>query len=151
MPDIVSPDKRSKMMSGIRGKDTKPEMIIRRALFKRGFRYRLHVKNLPGKPDIVFPKYKSVILVNGCFWHGHNCHLFKLPRSRPEFWNRKIKDTQRRDKTQVKKLETLGWRICIIWECCLKGRESLPINEVVDNIDHWLKGVASSLEIRGYK
>ena len=90
MVDVVTPEKRSAMMSGIKGKNTKPEFIVRKALFKRGFRYTLHNKNLPGKPDLVFARYKAVVFVNGCFWHGHNCHLFKWPKSNPEFWKEKI-------------------------------------------------------------
>ena len=86
MADIVTPEKRSLMMSGIRGKDTQPEILIRKALFARGWRYRLHDKRLPGKPDLVFPRLKAVVFVDGCYWHGHHCHLFRLPSSRVEFW-----------------------------------------------------------------
>jgi len=136
-------------MSGIRGKNTKPEMIIRQALHKKGLRYRLHAKNIAGKPDLVFPKYNAVILVHGCFWHGHNCHLFKWPKSRSEFWHDKITGNQVRDKTITKKLTKLGWRICTIWECSLKGKEKLPLEETIDKIDLWLKSATLTLEIRG--
>ena len=140
MVDVVSPDKRSEMMSGIKGKNTKPEIIVRKALFKRGFRYRLHKKGLPGKPDIVFPKYKAVIFVNGCFWHGHDCHLFKWPKSNPEFWKEKINGTIERDKRNHKKLQDSGWRIYTIWECSLKGKSPDDINREIDKLETWMTG-----------
>lgn len=90
MADVVTPEKRSKMMSGIQGKNTKPELTIRKGLHALGFRYRLHGKTLPGKPDLVFPKYKAVIFIHGCFWHAHHCHLFKWPSTRVDFWQEKI-------------------------------------------------------------
>src|SRR6218665_3748298 len=97
MVDRVSRSKRSQMMAGIKGKNTKPEILVRSSLFKRGFRYVLHNSRLPGKPDLVFPKFKAVIFVNGCFWHAHTCHLFKWPSSNIEFWDQKIKDNLKRD------------------------------------------------------
>ena len=140
MVDVVSPEKRSEMMSGIKGKNTKPEIIVRKALFKRGFRYRLHYKGLPGKPDLVFPKHKAVIFVNGCFWHGHGCHLFKWPKSNSEFWKEKINQTIERDKRKHKKLKDSGWRIYTIWECSLKGKSPDDINKEIDKLDTWLAG-----------
>ena len=124
MVDVVDKATRSRMMSGIRGKDTRPEMIVRRALHKAGYRYRLHDKKLPGKPDIVLPKYKTVIFVHGCFWHGHNCKYFKWPRTRPEFWREKISGNVERDRKAFAKLEKLGWRVVVIWEC--ETRNSSP-------------------------
>jgi DNA mismatch endonuclease, patch repair protein len=97
MADIVPKAKRSEMMAGIRGKNTRPEMLVRRALHAHGYRFRLHRKDLPGKPDIVLPKYRAVIFVHGCFWHGHDCHLFKWPKTREDFWIQKIKNNQERD------------------------------------------------------
>jgi DNA mismatch endonuclease (patch repair protein) len=117
MTDIVSKKTRSRMMSGIRGKDTWPEMMVRRLLHAQGFRYRLHRKDLPGKPDIVLPKYKAAIFVNGCFWHGHECSLFKWPASNAEFWENKIKANRRRDASAIEALEALGWRCLTVWEC----------------------------------
>lgn len=105
------------MMSGIRGKDTKPEMIVRKALHRAGYRYRLHVKDLPGKPDIVLPKYKTVIFVHGCFWHRHDCEKFKWPKTRPEFWREKIEGNVERDRETVSDLEKLGWKVLLVWEC----------------------------------
>lgn len=111
-------------MSRIKGKDTKPEMLVRKYLFAKGFRYRLHVKDLPGKPDIVLPKYKTVIFVNGCFWHGHKgCRYFTLPKTNTEWWLNKIKDTQRRDKEKEIELNVAGWRVIIVWECELKTEQ----------------------------
>ena len=108
-------------MSQIKGKNTKPEILVRKFLFSKGFRYRLHVKNLPGNPDIVLPKYKTVIFVNGCFWHGHKgCRYFVLPKTRTEWWLQKIKGTWLRDKDAEIKLQVLGWKVIVIWECELK-------------------------------
>lgn len=138
MVDVVSPSKRSEMMSGIKGKNTKPEIIVRKALFKRGFRYRLHHKGLPGKPDLVFPKYKAVIFVNGCFWHGHNCHLFKWPKSNPQFWKEKIMGNKERDRKNTKLLSKQNWRVKTIWECALKGKSPNEIEKEIDNLSSWL-------------
>lgn len=138
MADVVSPSKRSEMMSGIRGKNTKPEYLVRKALFKRGFRFRVHVSRLPGKPDITLPKYKAVILVNGCFWHGHDCSLFKWPSSRVDFWREKIEHNKKHDTESLEALKTLGWRTLIIWECATKGRGRLPVEKLLDAIEKWI-------------
>ncbi|MGD9709926.1 MAG: very short patch repair endonuclease [Halothiobacillaceae bacterium] len=121
MADIVDKATRSRMMSGIRGKDTKPELVVRKFLHAQGLRYRLHVKELPGQPDLVFPKYKAVVFVHGCFWHGHNCRLFKVPATRTEFWLDKIHGNIERDKKVVDRLIELGWRVATVWECAIKG------------------------------
>lgn len=115
--DIFTPKKRSEVMSKIRGKDTKPEMILRKALYAKGFRYRLYGK-LPGKPDIVLRKYKTVIFVNGCFWHGHEgCKYATRPKSNTEFWQSKIQANQRRDALHTLQLEANGWNVLTVWEC----------------------------------
>ena len=122
MTDVHNILTRSYNMSQIKGKNTKPEMLVRKFLFSKGFRYRLHVKNLPGNPDIVLPKYKTVIFVNGCFWHGHKgCRYFVLPKTRTEWWLQKIKGTWLRDKEAEIKLQVLGWKVIVIWECELKN------------------------------
>lgn len=139
MADIVDSRTRSRMMSGIRGKDTKPELAVRKALHARGFRYRLHDRRLPGKPDLVFPRYNAVIFVNGCFWHGHDCHLFKWPGSRVEFWRQKIGKNKSNDIAAAFALENLGWRVLTIWECALKGRTKKPLPEIVDTAANWLE------------
>jgi len=132
--DIVSPEKRSRMMSGIKGKNTKPELTVRKELFRRGFRYRLHGKKLPGKPDLVLPKYKTVILVNGCFWHGHNCKLFKWPKSNQAFWKEKINGTIERDRRNLEQFANLNWRVLTVWECDLKNKNNNEINAVIDKL-----------------
>ncbi len=138
MVDVVSPSKRSEMMSGIRDKNTKPEYLIRKALFKRGFRFRVHVSKLPGKPDIVLPKYKAVVLVNGCFWHGHGCSLFKWPSSRVTFWREKIEHNKKHDAESLEALKTQGWRTLIIWECATKGKGRWPTEKLFDSVENWI-------------
>lgn len=117
MSDIFSSQKRSDIMSKISGKNTKPEILVRKFLFSKGFRYRINVKTLPGKPDIVLPKYKTVIFINGCFWHGHNCKKGKLPSSNIDFWKGKISNNKSRDDKNSDLLIKLGWKVIIIWQC----------------------------------
>jgi len=135
------------MMAGIRGKDTKPEMLIRRALHARGFRYRLHCKDLPGKPDICLPKYRAVIFVHGCFWHGHGCHLFKWPKTREEFWRTKIGRNREVDDESILRLHAGGWRTATVWECSLKGRARKNVTELASQLDQWLRSEARSLSL----
>lgn len=137
------------MMAGIRGKDTVPEMTIRKALHRLGFRYRLHDRNLPGKPDMVFPKFHAVIVIHGCFWHGHNCHLFKWPRSRPDFWKTKIEGNRARDAVSCASLHRNGWRVLTLWECALKGRSRRNEGETVTAIAQWLVTGTGNREVRG--
>ncbi len=149
MSDIVSKEKRSQMMAGIKGKDTKPEIIVRTLLHKKGFRYRLHDKKLPGRPDLVFSKYSAVIFINGCFWHGHSCSLFKLPKSNQEFWKEKINGNIARDKRNYNKLDILKWKILIIWECSLRGKGKEHIEEVIFRVENWIRSGEENLEIAG--
>lgn len=139
------------MMSGIRAKDTKPEMQVRKILHSAGFRYRLHDRKLPGKPDLVLKKYGVVVMVQGCFWHGHdNCPLFRLPKSRTEFWEEKISANAERDNKNSIKLLELGWRILMVWECALKGTARLDPAELSKEMSAFVS--ASRLpeyEIRG--
>lgn len=137
------------MMSGIGGKNTKPELVIRKGLHALGFRFRLHDRKLPGKPDLVFPRYKSVIRVNGCFWHGHSCHLFKWPSTRREFWHEKITGTIERDRRNQSQLETNGWRVLTIWECALKGKARLKTCEVIAAASAWITSGSGNMEIQG--
>lgn len=125
MTDIVSPEVRSKMMSGIRAKDTRPELVLRRALHALGFRYRLHVRNLPGKPDLVFPKYRAIIQVHGCFWHRHGCSKTTDPASNSEFWQMKFARNVVRDREVECRLRELGWRVGIVWECEIASEQKL--------------------------
>lgn len=136
------------MMSGIRGKNTRPELLIRKALHARGFRYRLHC-DLPGKPDICLPKHRAVIFVHGCFWHGHGCHLFKWPSTRPEFWKAKIDRNCEVDRATEERLTAAGWRVATIWECALKGRSRLALDEVVQSCADWLVSDRERLVIEG--
>ncbi len=149
MADIVPAHVRSRMMSGIRGKDTKPELLVRRALHAAGFRYRLHERTLPGKPDMVFPKYSAAVFVHGCFWHGHDCHLFRMPSTRTEFWQAKISGNVARDVRAITLLRETGWRVGTVWECALKGREKLPVDDIGATLAVWLRGETPELEIRG--
>lgn len=149
MTDIVDPATRSRMMSGIRSENTKPEMLVRKALHKIGFRYRLHDSRIPGKPDLVFPKYHAVLFVNGCFWHGHDCPLFRMPETRNEFWKDKIRKNLERDAVVLKRLEDIGWRFGIVWECSLKGKKRIGTEEIVKRIVAWLESDTKEFEIRG--
>lgn len=151
MTDVVNKQTRSRMMSGIKGKNTKPELIIRKALFKKGFRFKLHDKSLPGKPDLVLPKYDAVIFIHGCFWHQHNCHLFKWPSTRPEFWETKIHRNVEVDKRNYKELKKEGWYILTIWECALKGKTRRSLEEVIDSTIHWLEYETRDRQIKGIK
>jgi DNA mismatch endonuclease, patch repair protein len=127
------------MMSGIRSKDTKPEMAVRRLLHAAGFRYRLHDKRLAGTPDLVLSKYRSVVFVHGCFWHGHQgCPLFRLPKSNNDFWEKKICQNRARDERNVVQLLKDGWRILVIWECCMKGATKLPSQSLFLEIETFL-------------
>lgn len=120
MTDIVSKATRSRMMSGIRGKNTKPEIKVRKYLFSQGFRYRIHDKRLPGKPDIYLPKFQCVIFTHGCFWHGHECKDFKWPQTNPDFWKNKINKTIHHDLIVYEQLAELGLKVVVIWECEIK-------------------------------
>ena len=125
MPDILTPLQRHTCMSRIRGKDTKPEILVRRGLHARGFRFRLHERKLPGKPDLTLPKYGVAVMVNGCFWHSHKgCKYATKPKSNGEFWEEKIKRNQHRDEVTTAHLEALGWTVITIWECELRGKEA---------------------------
>jgi DNA mismatch endonuclease (patch repair protein) len=139
------------MMAGIKGRNTKPELILRRGLHKRGFRYKLHDKSLPGKPDLVFPKYHAVLFANGCFWHGHKCNLFKWPKTREKFWRDKITGNIERDKRTDTALEAAGWRIARIWECSLKGKNKLPLDLIFDDCAEWLLGKKTELDVSGHE
>lgn len=126
------------MMAKVRSENTDPEMLVRKELFKRGYRYRLHVKTLPGTPDIVLPKYRCAIFVNGCFWHGHeNCKRAKLPETNKDFWYKKIEKNKARDIENGEHLNALGWKVATIWECELKADCS-----IIDKIVNLYLGIA---------
>jgi DNA mismatch endonuclease (patch repair protein) len=145
MVDVVDNITRSRMMSGIRGKDTKPELGLRRALHRLGLRYRLHVAGLPGRPDIVLPKYGAVIEVHGCFWHRHeHCTFCTDPASNRSFWRAKFGDTVNRDKRNLEALRKLGWRVAVVWECSVKEEGAAAVAE---KITAWLRSSRSFNEI----
>jgi DNA mismatch endonuclease, patch repair protein len=149
MTDIVDSKTRSRMMSGIAGKNTKPELIIRKLLFSSGFRYRLHDRSVIGTPDIILKKYRATIFINGCFWHGHDCHLFRLPKSRTAFWKKKIESNSKRDFRNRKLLLEDGWRIGVIWECALKGKSAIGPDLLINEIKNWLYCDKQVFEISG--
>jgi DNA mismatch endonuclease (patch repair protein) len=136
MADVHSKETRSYNMSRIRSKDTKPEMLVRKFLHKNGFRYRLHVKGLPGKPDIVLPKYKTVIFVHGCFWHGHEgCKYASIPKTRTEWWFNKITGNKQNDENSKVKLEMRGWKTLIVYTCNLKSKVLIStLNDLILSI-----------------
>ena len=134
MVDRLTPDQRRLNMSRVRAKDTRPEMTVRRLLHGLGFRYRLHRRDLPGRPDIVLPRYRAVIFVHGCFWHGHDCSLFRMPETRTVFWAAKIAANRRRDGEALSVLSDVGWRSLLIWECALRGRGRLPADTLTERI-----------------
>ena len=149
MADIVPAEVRSRMMAGIRAKNTKPELILRKGLHAAGFRFRIHVAELAGKPDMVLPRFRAVIFAHGCFWHGHDCHLFKMPSTRRDFWQAKIDRNREVDVRNQSQLADAGWRQAVVWECALKGRTRLPHDEVIDSCAKWLQSGSQALEIRG--
>jgi len=133
--DVLTPEQRRLVMSRIRSKDTKPEMLIRRGLHACGLRYRLHCAAIPGKPDMVFPKHRAVVFVHGCFWHGHGCSLFRWPQTRAEFWKAKISRNIERDRTVRSALTAAGWRTIVVWECALRGRNRKALEDVLSNAE----------------
>lgn len=147
MADIVDTATRSRMMANIRGRDTKPEILIRSLLHRQGFRFLLHVRNLPGKPDIVLPRFHAVIFVHGCFWHGHDCRFFKWPKTRPDFWQEKIGRNQTNDYTAKQTLLNTGWRVGIVWECAIRG-VGKDISEVISHISEWIHSDNLFIEIK---
>ena len=149
MADVVNPETRSRMMAGIQGKNTQPEMVIRSGLHALGYRFRLHSRGLPGRPDLVFRSRRAVIFVNGCFWHGHDCHLFKWPSTRRDFWRAKINGTRLRDCRAIRLLHQDDWRVLTIWECALKGKLRLPIEETIQFAARWLDGTDDEGQLSG--
>ena len=137
-------------MAAIKGSHTKPELIVRKAMHAAGLRFRLHVKELAGKPDLVFPRYKAAVFVHGCFWHRHDCHLFKWPTTREEFWKSKITRNVENDQNTVDSLIHQGWRIATIWECALKGRTRLDQTQAMQQLASWIKSSDETITIRGH-
>jgi DNA mismatch endonuclease (patch repair protein) len=149
VPDIVDAATRSRMMSGIRAKNTRPEIALRKALHRRGFRYALHPKDVPGKPDLVFRSRSAAILVHGCFWHGHDCKFFRLPGTRQAFWKGKIEGNAARDKDVRAQLLGAGWRTLVVWECATRGQGASAIDSVANRVATWLRSDKKTGVIRG--
>lgn len=150
MADTVGRETRSRMMSSVRAKDTRLELEIRRHLFNMGFRYRLHVKDLPGTPDMVLPGYRSVVLLHGCFWHYHGCHLSSIPGTRSAWWKKKLEENARRDSQAVSELRKLGWRVLTIWECSVrkpKTNRAKALDIIATHAKDFLKSKRRLLEI----
>lgn len=144
LADIVDTATRSRMMAGIKGRDTRPETTLRKALHRRGLRYRLHAPGLPGRPDIVLPRHRAAVLVHGCFWHRHGCRLTATPASNPDFWEAKFAGTIQRDARQDRQLHELGWRVATVWECAI--RDEGP-ELIADALVTWLASPAATVQI----
>lgn len=148
--DRLTQEQRHRNMAAIRGKDTKPEILVRKFLFSRGFRYRLNHPRLPGHPDLVLRKYRTVIFVNGCFWHGHeNCKYFRLPKTNIDFWKNKIEQNKERDKKEQCQLAAMGWHCITVWECQLKPKVR---NQTLESLAYTLNHIyLEDREIKTYK
>jgi len=139
MVDVLTREQRQLNMSRIRGKNTKPERVLRHGLHALGLRYRLHRKDLPGRPDLVFSRYRAVIFVHGCFWHGHGCPMFKFPATRTEFWREKIGANQERDQAAIEALRSADWRVLVVWECALRGPQSWRQEDVIEACANFIR------------
>lgn len=136
-------------MSGIRGRDTKPEKLIRSELHRLGFRFRLHSSSIPGRPDLILPKYRAAVFVHGCFWHGHDCPLFRLPDTRRDFWRTKIARNRERDAEVKRAVLEAGWRHLTVWECAFRGAGEGALARTAERAATWLQGARKSGDIRG--
>ncbi len=149
MTDVHDPATRSRNMAAVRARDTKPELMIRKALHRAGLRYRLNARDLPGRPDIVLPRYRAVVFVHGCFWHRHECDLFRWPESRTEFWREKLDANAARDVKAADALEEAGWRQAVIWECALKGRKKRDFQDTMQRLIAWIRSHEQMITIGG--
>ncbi len=147
--DVHDQATRSRNMAAIKSHHTKPEMLVRRAMHAAGLRYRLHVRDFAGKPDLVFPKHRAVVFVHGCFWHRHDCNLFRWPATRREFWEAKINRNVANDDRAVRTLHEAGWRVATLWECALKGPSRLHPEHAMRRLSDWIQSEEESLIIRG--
>jgi DNA mismatch endonuclease (patch repair protein) len=150
MTDVLTTAQRRLNMSRIRGKDTKPEMLVRRGLHARGLRYRLHDRKLPGRPDLVLAKYHTAVFIHGCFWHAHGCALSKLPATRQDFWQQKLDGNVAHDQKSIAALQADGWRVLVVWECALRGPGRLGEAVTGDRAASWISASdGTSMEIEG--
>lgn len=147
--DTVDALTRSRIMASVGQKNTGAEILLRKALHRIGLRYRLHAKALPGSPDLVFPKYRAVVFVHGCYWHAHGCYRSTMPKSRQTFWREKFMANKMRDRKKADALRESGWRVMTVWECALKGKTSRPLEDIAEAVEAWLRGREVSGEIAG--
>jgi DNA mismatch endonuclease (patch repair protein) len=145
MTDVLTPEQRQRNMSVIRGRDTAPELLVRRGLHARGLRFRLHDRQLPGRPDLVLARYRTVVFVHGCFWHAHGCRLSKMPTTRQEFWRKKLEENVARDHKSITILQARGWRVLVIWECALRGPLRLEESEMFGRAESYIRNGKLSL------
>ena len=149
MTDVHDAAARSRNMAAVRSRDTKPELIIRRALHAAGLRYRLNVRNLPGRPDIVLPRHRAIVFVHGCFWHRHGGELFRWPESRADFWREKLNGNAARDERAAQALNEAGWRRAVIWECALRGSKKLEFHHAMQQLIAWIRSDEPLLTVGG--
>ena len=149
MADVHDKQARSRNMAAIKSRDSKAELFVRQGLHRLGLRFRLHDRRLPGTPDLVFPKYRAVVFVHGCFWHRHDCYFFKWPETRAEFWQQKIGRNVNNDEAAIAELRARGWRVAVVWECALKGRHRLDGQQVIWSLATWIRSDRVSLDVRG--
>ncbi len=147
--DTVDKETRSKIMSSVGQKNTGPETILRSALHKCGLRYRLHDRSLPGSPDLIFPRYKAVVFVHGCYWHSHGCYRSTVPKTRREFWTDKFEANKKRDRRNIALLQQAGWRVLVVWECALIGKAASPADTIAKRAAEWLNGRRQFGSIKG--
>ena len=148
--DVLTPAQRQLNMSRNRSRDTQPELLIRRGLHAQGFRFRLHHRQLPGRPDLVLTRHRTVVFVNGCFWHSHGCHISRMPETRRDYWQPKLDRTVERDRDAASELRTRGWRIVTVWECAVRGRTRLVFDDVIAKIERFVRfGTDATLAIAG--
>jgi len=144
MVDVMSAERRSALMSRIKGKNTAPEVFVRKFLWRAGLRYRLHARGLPGKPDLTLKRWGAVVFINGCFWHRHEgCPLFRLPKTRSDFWDQKLRGNQTRDLKAIAALSDAGWRVCVVWECALRSAPESTCLKLV----HWIRSSEASASL----
>ncbi len=149
MSDVHDPQTRSRNMAAVRARDTKPELMIRKALHASGLRYRINVRDLPGKADIVLPRHRAVVFVHGCFWHRHECDLFRWPESRTEFWRDKLNANAAPDMKTAEALEKAGWRQAVTWECALKGSKKRDFQDTMQRLIAWIRSDEQANTIGG--
>ena len=149
MADKFSPSIRSQIMARIKNKNTKIELLVRKALYSRGFRYRIHVGDFAGKPDLAFKKYNALVFIHGCFWHGHDCSLFRLPKTNTEFWEKKIQRNKEKDMQNTLINLSKGLRQLVVWECSIRGKDNDSFQKVIQKIESWILSNRKEMQVKG--